>query len=498
VPEWRFRGKDVAVEVGERLTARDIFFSIKNTSVFYTPYFLAPILTERQTGLLRPSLGYSDSKGGHLNLPFFWAISENRDATIILDMYTKRGIGEGLEYRYIYPWNIKGNWWLYHIRDTKLDKDFFEMRGLHEQRSTEGIGGFLSINYVNEKDFCREFNPYIEVRTIRFLESSGELSFPLKDSRLYLLSQYWVDLGDEIRPAPQKLPEAGYILNPTKVGPLWISALSTVSNFWRDEGIIGQRLDIFPRILHTFGSDIVVSQALGFRETAYSLHRSEDKSLHREALEYSIVANTRLLKRYDSFMHVVEPSIGYTLITDSEDPPLFDSTELFKKTSTIELSLLNRFLNGGGEFAVLRASQGYDFNLGDRPFLPFRLEVGIKNPLALRLDASYNSYDGKVDSINSDMRVKVAETTFTLGQRYNRKEEITVYKAGVELQPSKLWYLRGRIWYDAEEKEVRDITLDVKYMSQCWGLIMVFNKKPGDFSVSIRIDLIGLTRGFKI
>ncbi|MEW6163353.1 MAG: LPS assembly protein LptD [Nitrospirota bacterium] len=500
VPAWCFRGKDIDVLVGERLKARDVSFLIKNIPVLYTPYVWAPIHTERETGFLMPGIGYSTSRGVHLNTPFFWAISENRDATITMDIYTEKGIGKGLEYRYIEPKNIRGNWWLYHIRDMELNKDFYELRALHEQRSTDGIGGFLNVDLINEKDFYREFSPYLEIRTSRFLESTGEMSFPFKYSRIYLLSQYWVDLAEEIRPAPQRLPEAGYILNPTKVGHFWFSTMAALSNFWRNEGVYGQRLDIYPRILHKLGNEIVVSQALGLRETAYSLHRNDggDSSPHREAIEYNVIAKARLLKGYDSFTHVLEPCIGYTLITDSESLPFFDSTELFKKTSKIELSLINRFLDEGGEFVVLRASQGFDSYYGDRPFLPFKLEVGIKRPISLRLDASYDVHGGKVESINSDLRLKVSETTFLAGQRYNRQEDIILYKAGIELHPYKPWYMGGRLWYDAEEKVVRDITVNVKYMSQCWGVSMAFIKRPGDFTVAIVFELRGISRAFKI
>jgi len=497
-PAWCFRGKNLDADIKKRLKARNVVFYIKNIPLLYTPYLRAPIVTERQTGFLVPDIDYSKSKGGHLRLPFFWAISENRDTTVIADIYSKKGLGEGLEYRYVAPQGIKGSWWLYHIRDTELNKDFYELRALHEQRSTEGIGGFLNLNIVNEKEFYREFNPFLEIRTRRFLESTGEISLPLKNSRAYLLSQYWIDLGEEIRPAPQRLPEVGYVLNPIKVGHFWLSTSATASNFWRDEGILGQRIDIFPKILHTFGNDVVITQSLGLRETVYALHRTENTSLQREALEYSIMAHTRLLKKYGSFMHVVEPSIGYTLITDSEDPPLLDSTELFKKTSTIELSLLNRFFNGGGELFVFRASQGFEANNGDRPFLPFRLEAGIKRPFSLRFDATYDVHQATLDSVNSDLGVKVSETTFTAGQRYNRKDEIVLYTAGIEFSSYRPWYVKGRIWYDAEEKVVKDITLNVTYMSQCWAFNIEFVKRPGDFMVSIRFDLLGVTRSFKI
>jgi len=493
VPAWCFKGKDIDAVVGERLKSKGVSFRIKNVPVLYTPYLIAPFQTERQTGFLMPEIGFSKLRGLNVNIPFFWAISENRDATITMDTYTKSGIAEGLEYRYIESKNTNGKWWLYHISDKVLDKDFFEWKALHEQRSTDGIGGFLNINYVNEKDFYREFSPHVELRTNRFLESTGEISFPLTNSRVYLLSQYWIDLKENSKPAPQRLPEIGYVLNTTNVGHFWFSAMATLSNFWRDEGVYGQRLDIYPRMFHTFGSDVVISQTLGLRETAYSLNRSEENSLHREAFEYSIVANTRLLKRYSFFTHILEPSIGYTLITDSESPPLFDSTELFKKTSKIDLSLLNRFVDKNGELMVLRASQGYDSYINDRQFLPFKIEVGIKRPVSLRLDASYDVNVGRLDSINSDLSMKIFKTTITAGQRYNIENDITFYNAGIGLNPYKPLNMEGGLWYDAKKREISDITVNIKYTSQCWVLNMKINKRPGDFIVSIKFDLTGLS-----
>jgi LPS-assembly protein len=497
-PAWCFRGRDIDFLIGEKLKARAVSFRIKDVPVLYSPYFRAPILTGRQTGFLTPVIGYSNLRGVNLNVPFFWAISENRDATIIMDIFTKRGIGKGVEYRYIEPENINGKWWLYHLRDNTLDKNFYELKALHEQRTTEGIGGFLNINLVNEKEFYREFKTNLEVRTNRFLESTGEITLPFSNSRVYLLSQYWIDLKENSKPVPQKLPEAGFILNPAKTGPFWFSAMTTVSSFWRNEGVYGQRLDIYPRMLHKFGSEVVVLQTLGLRETAYSLHRSEDNFLHREAIEYSILAHTRLLKRYGSFTHVLEPSLGYNLITDSESLPLFDSTELFKKTSRLELSLLNRFLNKSGEFMVLRASQGFDSYLGARPFLPLRLEIGIKRPVSMRFDASYDVNTGRVESINSDLWMKVSEATISAGQRYNRQGDILTYVSSLGLYPYKSLYLEGRLWYDAKEREVKDVSLNIKYTSQCWGVNLEFIKRPGDFTAAVMFELKGISRGLRI
>ena len=494
VPEWCFKGKDITLVVGKEIKARDVSFRIKNVPMIYIPYMKASLLSERQTGFLIPSLEYSNARGASARVPFFWAISEDRDATFILDYYSKRGIGEGMEYRYVRPGGITGTAWLYHIRDKSLKKDFFELKASHEQRSTSGPGGYLNINYVNEKDFFREFELELETRSNRFLESSGEISLPLKSSRLYLLSQYWVDLKEESNPPPQKLPEAGFAVHPTRLGDFWVSATGAFSNFWRDEGVFGQRFNVYPQVLYMFGKDVVVTQNLGVHGSAYALHRSDDDFLHRENLDYKAVVNTRLFRKYTSFTHILEPSVSYHFISDSNETPLFDSTELFQKTSEIELSLLNRFLDERGEFMVMKVSQAYDTYLHERPFLPLKLEVGIRRPLTLRFDASYDVHKGEINSVNSDLFVTISRATLSLGQRYNRDDDISTFVAGIGLSPLKTVSLGARIWYDADEREVREFTVNLKYDRKCWGVYMEFYKRPGDFTAVVMFDLKGISR----
>jgi LPS-assembly protein len=499
VPAWCFKGRDMHAKVGDKLTAKDAIFRLKNIPVLYTPVLWAPILTERKTGFLFPYVGYSDSRGFQINIPLYWAISENQDASFIMDEYTERGLGTGIEYRYVWPQNITGRWWGYHIRDRKLSKDFFELRAYHDQRSADRLGGYLNINYVNEIDFYREFKSDIQARTNRFLESTGEISMPFANSRAYLLSQYWVDLKEFSQDPIQRLPEAGYVLNPTKAGPFWISGSASAANFWREEGVDGQRMDFFPRIAHVSGEDITVLQSLGLRETAYFLQNSQDNTHHREALEYSISGHLRLLKKFMSFTHIVEPSLSYTFISTSEDSlPVFDSAELLKKLSLIELALLNRIVNNHGELMVFRISQGFDSYNGDRPFIPLLFNIGIKQPLPLRLAAAYNVHTGNIESMNSDVSMKIAGITFMAGQRYNRLNDVNTYEAGIGIQPFTPLTLNGRIWYDAEQKETREIGLNLIYISQCWGINIGAIKRPDDFSISFLIELKGITKALKM
>lgn len=499
VPAWCFHGKDIDAVIGDRLKAKDVSFRIMDIPVLYAPYLWAPLLTERKSGILMPVIGYSNSRGLHLNIPLYWAISENRDATFILDEYTKRGLGEGLEYRYIEPGNIKGKWWLYHLRDNELHKNFVEFRAFHNQHSADGPGGYINVNLINEKDYYREFVNDIRIRTHRFLDSTGEVTVPFSNSRVYLLSQYWIDLKTGSLDPAHKLPEAGFVLNPTRTGHFLVSATTAFTNFWRDEGILGQRADIYPQISYSFGEDISVLQTLGLRETAYSLSRGDKNSLHRESLEYRITGHSRVSKRYGPYTHIVEPSISYTFISNSENSlPIFDSAEQMQKTSRIEIAFLNRLFSDKGEFLVFRISEGFDSYLGDRPFLPLKLEIGMRRPVAMRLDSEYNVHTGRLENINSDIRLDFSNISLTAGQRYSRSDNINTFVAGIGIHPYKPLFIDSRFWYDAEENETRDIALNIKYIRQCWGVNLGFVKRPGDFSVTVLFELKGITRALKI
>ena len=56
-----------------------------------------PAKTTRQSGFLFPMFSLSSERNGlDVELPFFWAISENTDATLYQRYLEKRGFKEGV------------------------------------------------------------------------------------------------------------------------------------------------------------------------------------------------------------------------------------------------------------------------------------------------------------------------------------------------------------------------------------------------------------------
>ncbi|MBI5213856.1 MAG: LPS-assembly protein LptD [Nitrospirae bacterium] len=525
-PDWCFKGSDVDIVVGKKFTARDVTYQIKGVPVLYSPYAWAPVKTERETGFLFPMIGNSSQKGFQFSPAFFWAIDDNKDATFYLDYYTKRGVGKGLEYRYL-DFDDRGKWYAYHLSDTKLKKDFVAFRGMHEHRIGD-IEGFVDINYVNRKDFYRE--DFISKEDIRrrdsriqrFLQSTGEISAPLPDGRLYLLGQQWIDLKEGHTAVPKRLPELGYVVNPTNIGPLMFTMNSSVTNFYRQSEPRGQRLDINPTVSYSFGETVPIFQSLSLRETAYNLEKapSYKSSPHRETFEYRANALTRFMKKYESFSHIIEPSLSYTFIPKTYTPPTFDSIELFNRTSVAQLALHNSL--SFKDFSLTAGiAQPLDFNAGDRPVSPTTLNASLSssfgtvynpktgraepvNPFSLNFDTSYNSNTGRVDTVNSSFNVKVMEkTSLSFGERYSNADEKYYSNFGITSEITKKISVNANFWHDSK-MGLRDASIGTVYSEQCWVLNLSLARKAGDhtrpaeYSFMVFVELKGIGQKIKL
>jgi LPS-assembly protein len=100
-PSWHFSASAMDVTLEEYATGRNAVFYVGDVPLFYTPYILFPVKRERQSGFLMPRIGNSTKKGFSLDLPYYWAISASQDATFDLDIQAKRGVGAGLDYRFL-------------------------------------------------------------------------------------------------------------------------------------------------------------------------------------------------------------------------------------------------------------------------------------------------------------------------------------------------------------------------------------------------------------
>ena len=161
-------------------TLKHSTFQIHNVPVMYFPYFMYPVRIKRQSGLLMPEAGYSDSKGVIFNNSFYWAISDNTDATFFLDYASKKGPGEGIEFRYILNERSKGKLYQYYtMEDSSYFKDeYTDPLNRHRKR---GFVNYEGEHYFNSTSYVKSIATWLSDRQIYqdyarvFMRSDSEI-----------------------------------------------------------------------------------------------------------------------------------------------------------------------------------------------------------------------------------------------------------------------------------------------------------------------------------
>ena len=104
-PLWQLKADEVIHDQEERtLTYRDARLEFYGVPIAYTPYFKHPDPTvDRATGFLAPTFGSSSDLGLTLQVPYYWNIAPDKDATFEPIITTKQSIVLAGQYRELFP-----------------------------------------------------------------------------------------------------------------------------------------------------------------------------------------------------------------------------------------------------------------------------------------------------------------------------------------------------------------------------------------------------------
>lgn len=105
---WSFDGAKIKAELGGYAYIKSSFLRIGGLPMFWLPYLVVPLKSERQTGLLTPVIGYIRNRRLVVSQSLFWAISRSQDATITLRNYELGGLKPLIEHRYVLNENSAG------------------------------------------------------------------------------------------------------------------------------------------------------------------------------------------------------------------------------------------------------------------------------------------------------------------------------------------------------------------------------------------------------
>jgi len=536
IPDWKFTASEVDVTLGGYAKAKNVWFHIKDVPVLYTPYLLFPVKTERESGLLAPTFGYSNSKGVRTSLAWYQVIDRHLDATLYLDYLSEIGLGKGLEYRYALPGENNGEALYYHVTGLKDSPDLYYIDWQHSGKLPADWKLTADVEYANDQLFFDDFGEDAEQYNRDKTVSTILLQRNWQRLNLNGYGRYIKDLEDSNDTTLQRLPEIGLGLARYRLGetPVYASLESYATSFWRRDGVDGERLFLRPSLSAAFrpGSWLEIVPEVAVYERLYNVNDADDESA---VPELSLTAATRLIKVYDfnrwgvdKVQHSIEPKVTYTYVPDEnqENLPLFDVLDRIGKRNEVTYSLINRLTtrrtaeDGSKSYRdvfSLRLSQSYDVDEArknesgkDQPLSDVRFEMDLSpnSNISLGVDGLVPVYgDTRFNrlSIGSSVKddagdaIKVNYTYRDLEYAGRATDYLRVYMATPILKPL---YIQAEERYDFQRNRELEKAVGLEYRSKCWSILLSYRdryrsngERDHEFGVTFVLAGLGFAPG---
>ncbi len=542
--DWELRASAIDIDQkSQQGKGRNVRVDLMGIPILYTPVISFPVGDARKSGFLFPSFGNSDKSGFEIGVPYYFNLAPNYDLTLTPFLLSRRGLGLGLEYRYLTA-QSRG----------KLDTDYLpgddlegSDRRLTTLRHVTDLSDRLRIDAeladASDSRYFEDFGLGPDGTSITFLDRYVHLARLGNGWRLDGLVQDFqtIDLGVDPLDRPySRLPQIAFTgLWPLPAG---FEATFDAETVWfdRSEGVTGLRADAMPRVawpLRRPGYHFEPSAA--WRATAYDLDGTEptaddkpDRFAPVLALDTGLVFERQAGSRRH-LVHTLEPRLRYSWIPfrDQDDLPVFDTA--LPDLNLVQLFRTNRYvgadrLGDANELAaglttrLLRAESGQQYltaTIGQRFYFESP-EVVLPGEVAERRDAS--NLVGEVElTAWRDWSARVAmewdaeqsntlrgegsiqyrprpDTVVNMGYRY-REGLLEQWDAGFAWRLSPDWQLFARQVYSTKENKSIDRFAGFEYGGCCWRLRLLgrnyVSTRTGesDNSVLLQVELNGLS-----
>ena len=321
--------------------------------VAYSPYLSFSTNKERTSGFLFPAFGSTTNEGFFFEQPVFWAISKSMDLEMNPQIRSARSAGLYGTLRWVDSAHSSGKLRLGYFKDKQeyvQTYDLFndshygaELNYESSQLFTSGVsdevtdGLYLNSTYLNDIDYLNLQLESLEHFGLTPLQES-RLNYFIQNSEYYLgvNAKYFIDTRANVEKEKtlQVLPSIQ--LHKYLTHFLWdnltYKADLHMNNLYREVGVTMNQMEFkLPLEFTTSFWDDFVNLSLG-EELYYSKYFFGNGEYTYDTFEYystihKVKLFTDLTKKYDSFIHVLQPSLEYVYPgTESKSPEEFFSS----------------------------------------------------------------------------------------------------------------------------------------------------------------------------
>jgi len=423
-PDWEIAGSSMDVTVEGYGLVKNARFQTKGLPVLYAPFVPFPAKTKRQSGFLLPYLSYSQKKDGlDIEIPFFWAISPQMDATLYQRYIEKRGYKQGAEFRYYLGDHSFGTWygdfiadgkdvtenydpatsrdwkgthnrWSYYINhQTNFSDDFYFRTDLRQVSDKWYFKDFASHNYYLDNYGKNEEDPFKKVpfhgnESLRYLESTARVYKGWSNYNVMGIFNYTDNFAAANNDNTlQKYPEIILtgIKQPLLSTPVYYELTGTYDYLYRGAGQKGHLFDFSPAVSLPIdvGGFMKITPQFAIKDTAWIrdddevIAGDEKRSGNRLTYTASVTASSQISRIFDFNMfnwekvrHEIKPEISYvyTPNVDQDEIPDYllpveeQNAVIWALTNTLTARVKEKDAVSYLEFLRLKLYQTYDIN----------------------------------------------------------------------------------------------------------------------------------------
>ncbi len=502
---------------------------IKDVPIVYTPYFGFSSNNTRRTGLLRPTIGYSNTEGFLYAQPIYYAPKLNWDIEYIPQIRTTRGKGHQLNFRIkdsavssleFEAGSFKENKTYFNksnLRNQKhngWDLKYERSKVVSKKQKNEQDGLLVSLHGLNDIDYVNTKYDNESTSGDKLLESKIKYFYNKNDFYGDVDFKYYKDTSKTNNDdTMQELPKIHLhkYSSQTFFNNLLYSVDSTYSNKTRTAGLKAKTANIFVPLTYSFKIlddylNILFSEQINLIDIKYGNNVNNYSDGQFLENKHIVSLSTDLLKPYKDYIHTVNlkasltvPNIIkqdgdlYSVTNNESDLSVFPVTKTQKNISfTLNQSIYNKeevskIINHKINQSIIYRDNGASRLSDLENELIFYYKYGtlsnriLFNHQADIIMSSSSSLSFAKDDFSSNVYYAYSKKTSSISstsESYSYKD--LPYSENLTLDLSYKFYKYYRLMFKEEYNLVTNIANKKEYIldinKKCWG----FNIKLAD------------------
>ena len=523
--DWLLRMSRLDIDRTKQVgVAHQAVVEFKGVPILYTPWMDFALNSNRRSGFLAPSYGYTNTGGYELTVPYYWNIASNFDATIAPRVISKRGTQYNNEFRYLEP--SYGGIVNYEVlpgdRLSDSTRSFMALK--HAQSLGSGVGLALNINRVSDNAYFRDLST---------TAAGTSTSLLLRDAVLNYGAGWWstsarVQSFQTLAGVAPYRREPQILLNAQQnVMSANVALASDYADFRHDTLPNGERLVINPSASYPLLNDLgyYMTPKLGVHYTHYKMEANNTASwtdATRTLPIFSVDSGMFFERDMQSFLggdylQTLEPRLFYVYIPykDQSLLPVFDSAQapfsfgqIFSENrffgsdrvgdaNMATLALTSRVIDNEGGTERLRVMLGERFSFrAPQVTLPgtpadsnnrsdILMGLGGRLTKAWSLDSllQYNPNHSQTEAYNVSAHYKPeAGKLVNLGYRFTNATLAASTGLPSALRQADIstqwpvfgrWLGVGRLNYSLLDRRIVEALAGLEYNQSCWTVRLV-------------------------